>query len=74
MVSIAGTVMGVVQALRQRVPVICGNKLILGIYSGYVILLILVLSATAGCGRLPNPFDPTTWLPCCCPGAPSPCP
>jgi hypothetical protein len=69
MASVAVAIMGLIQAVCQWIPAICGNGLILAIYSGYVVLLIAVLSALASCGRLPNPFDPRTWPPCCCPGS-----
>jgi hypothetical protein len=67
--SITASILGILHFLCNYIPVLCGNGLVLGLYSGYVVVLFGVLSATASCGRLPNPFDPRTWPPCCCPGS-----
>lgn len=69
------TVLGVIQGACQ-IPLLsflCGQPWVLGLYAGYLVALIAALSAIGGCGRLPNPFDPRTWPPCCCPGV-TPCP
>lgn len=71
-VSISVAIMGLLQAVGSYVPVLSGNGLVLAIYSGYVLVLVGVLSAIGGCGRLPNPLDPRTWPPCCCPGSACP--
>jgi hypothetical protein len=78
--SWAATLLGVFRALcGWGVTFLCGPdpqqaQLVLGIYAGYVVALFALLSVIGSCGRLPNPFDPRTWPPCCCAGRPSPCP
>ena len=73
MASISATIMGILQFLCSRgVSVVCGDQTILFIYTGYIVALFALLSSIASCGRLPNPFDPRTWPPCCCPGSKCP--
>jgi len=72
MATIAVTIMGFLEFLSTWIPALAGNTLILGLFAGYVVVLFAVLSGLARCGRLPNPVDPTTWPPRCCPGSKCP--
>jgi len=70
--SLVALVLGILQGLCRFVPVLCGQPWVIAIYGGYALGLIISLSAIGSCGSLPNPVDPRTWPPCCCPGSPCP--
>lgn len=64
-VSIVAAILGILQAF----PFLGGQGFVVAIYAGYAIALVAGLSAIGSCGSLPNPVDPRTWPPCCCPGS-----
>lgn len=64
-VSWIGIIFGLLEVASKWVPILGGNRLVLGIYSTLAGAIALIL-AIAECGRLPNPFDPSTWPACCC--------
>lgn len=72
MVGISVAIMGLLTAVGVWIPVLAGNPVVLGVYSGYVFVVLGVLSAIGNCGSLPNPLDPRTWPACCCPGSTCP--
>ena len=58
-------ILGILGTICTITGLLCGNLAIISFYSFFSTLVMLVM-AIAGCGRLPNPFDPSTWPPSKC--------